>query len=243
MPSTPIAPHLFPRLIIIITSLFAAHLHLLPPHPEWHSGKGDGGCDQYRTASSCCSFLLTLFPCSKHAVSPGSAVLQEIPHAPEWSPWAVGAPAALWYLCLGPAAPCALLSSQCHRTGSRFFPPSLLLCNVLPFLRWLFPEVLFVSVPEELSHALWRVGWSFLELAVSIPGQTPAPSHGQWLGNDTPCSNLSETRGCFYVDGRITFLDTGNVLLSCFWILGLLRYFQDIFQVTPHTGNHGHCLG
>lgn len=43
MPSTPIAPHLFPRIIIIITSLFTAHLPLPPPHPEWHSGKGDGG--------------------------------------------------------------------------------------------------------------------------------------------------------------------------------------------------------
>lgn len=59
MSSTPIALRLFPRLFT--TSLFPAHLPL-PPIPEWHSGRGNGDCDQYRTASACCSFLLTLFP-------------------------------------------------------------------------------------------------------------------------------------------------------------------------------------
>lgn len=242
MPSTPIAPHLFPRIIIVITSLFTAHLPLPPPHPEWHSGKGDGGINTEQLLPAALSS--SHFPCSKHGSSPGSAVLQKIPHAPEWSPWAVGAQlAALWSLCLGPAAPCALLSPQCHRTGSRFFPPSLLLCNVLPFLK-----SAVCQRAEGLSHALWRVGWSCLELAVSIPGQHPAPSHGQCLGNDILCSNLSETRGGFYVDGRITFLDTGNILLSCFWILGLQRYFQDVFSSytlywSPWPGTEGQWGG
>lgn len=55
--------------------------------------------------------------------------------------------------------------------------------------------------------------WSCLELAVSIPGQpwpplreaSPAPSHGQCLGDDTLCSNVAKTGGCFYVDGKIPF--------------------------------------
>lgn len=122
MPSTPITPHLFPRLII--TSSFPAHLPL-PPTLSGTVGK------VMRAVISTGQLLRLLFPphtfsLFQHGSSPGSAVLREISHAPEWSPWAVGTqPAAPWSLCSVPEAPPPLLSPECHRPGSHTFsfPP------------------------------------------------------------------------------------------------------------------------
>lgn len=200
MPSTPITPHLFPRLVI--TPSFPAHLPL-PPDPEWHTGKGNEGCDQYRTASSCCSFLLTLFPCFSMGLP------QALQSFMKYHMLQSGLHGLLGHHLLhcGLSARCPkhlLPFSHLSVAGLvlTLFPSLLTAVQYFVLSQVSFPRGA-VAVPEGFRCALWMVGCSCLELAVSIPGQpwlplmesTPAPSHGQCLGNDTQRSNLSKRRG------------------------------------------------
>jgi len=56
----------------------ASLLTSLPPSPKQHSRTGNGGCSQPIMHCLCCSFLLTLFPCSSVGSHPWETALHEL---------------------------------------------------------------------------------------------------------------------------------------------------------------------
>ncbi|KAK4832521.1 hypothetical protein QYF61_023853 [Mycteria americana] len=66
--------------------LYSRILYLLP-HQQCR-GTGNGGCGQFITRCLCCSFLLTLFPCSSMRSLPWETVLHERLQC-ESFPWAI----------------------------------------------------------------------------------------------------------------------------------------------------------
>lgn len=232
------ALHLFPRLVT--TYLFPAHLPL-PPRHEWRSGKGSGGCDQYRTASPCCSFLLTLFP------GPSMGFSQALQSFRKYHMLQSGLHGLLRHSCSTLVSQLGAWSTSCTSLTwvpqdwfSHFFPPSLLLGNVLSFLECLFPEVLSLC-PRGSAMPSWSCGTGCVHPRAALA--TPAPSPGQCLGRDTLCSNLSKTRGCSSVDGKMPFLDTGNILLYALESSAYRGVSRTFFKLQPCAGHHGHCLG